>query len=78
MPTERTRRNGLPCPLCGCRLSYVVRTTLHGDVLHRRRKCDAKGHKFTTKEHTAQKVTDMSVSIREAIDSIPQIDATGV
>lgn len=78
MATERNRRAGLPCPFCGVRLSYVVRTTLRGDTIHRRRRCDGCQRQFTTKEGTGNKVTDMSLSILEAIKSVPQPDAVRV
>lgn len=75
---ERGRRPALACPFCACRLSYVRRTTLHGDAIHRRRECEECGRQYTSKELTSQKLTDVSLLVRAAIESIPPTTSTRV
>ena len=68
---RKSRRPGVPCPFCECRLSYVIRTTLLADALHRRRKCDDCGRMYTSKELSREKVTDMSALVRNAMAATP-------
>lgn len=47
---DAERADGIPCAVCGCRHSYIVRTVRIGCVVRRTRMCRNCGRQFYTSE----------------------------
>lgn len=81
----RSKRPGVPCPLCGSGYSKVIRTTRKGLALQRRRECLNCCKRFSTWEATKKNDTgvgDLAAGVISLIRSLglhpsavlPQVD----
>jgi len=73
MAEKKTRRPGVPCPVCGERQSKVLRTVPKDHGLQRIRRCAKCGLRFVTGETTTKAdtcVTTLNTAITAALESL--------